>query len=187
MTLLLALAGPLAAAELGAAASPEPENTPQKIQFRQSILKAQEETKERIASGLLEDWSDRAPLTHRWTPLDEKYGCYTYAREIFLPKGALAIGKIHKHRHLNFILKGKVSVNTEFGKKYFEAPCTFISEVGLKRAVYAEEDTIWTTVHLTKYCGEENLDKIEDELIAKNYEEIGLISSVENLRIGEPE
>jgi hypothetical protein len=78
-------------------------------------------------------------------------------------------------------MKGKVSVATEFGKKYFEAPCTFVSEVGLKRAVYAEEDTIWTTVHLTAHTGEENRGKIEQEVIAPTYEEMGFISSVDDL------
>ena len=114
--------------------------------------------------------------------MDEKYGCCTYARLMFIPKGTLIIGKIHRHQHLNFILKGKVSVATEFGKKYFEAPCTFISEVGLKRAVVAEEDTIWTTVHLTQYASEADLDKIEDEVIAPTYEEIGMIDSMDVLK-----
>ena len=80
-------------------------------------------------------------------------------------------------------MKGKVSVATEFGKKYFEGPCIFVSEVGLKRAVYAEEDTIWVTVHMTKHYGEEHLDKIEEEVIAPNYGELGLVESVEQLMV----
>jgi hypothetical protein len=72
-------------------------------------------------------------------------------------------------------------VFTEFGKKELEGPCTFVSEVGLKRAVYAHEDTIWTTIHLTAYTGEENLDKVEDEVIAPNYGDMGLIASVNDL------
>jgi hypothetical protein len=162
----------------------ENHNAPEKIRFRASILEAQREMVEAIKSGRLVDRAELCPLRHRFTPLSKEYGCYTYAREIFIPKGTLIIGKIHKHQHLNFILKGKVSVNTEFGKKYFEAPCTFISEVGLKRAVYAEEDTIWTTVHLTRLSGENNLGAIEDELIAKSYDEIGL--ATENPKPGQP-
>lgn len=161
------------------------ENSLNKVAFRQSILKAQEQIIEAVASGVLEPVIDKCTLTHYFVPVDEKYGCSVYARQIFLPKGSLVIGKIHRHQHLNFIMQGKVSVNTEFGKKYFTAPCTFVSERGLKRAVYAEEDTIWTTVHLTEHCGEENLDKIEDEVIAPSYEELGLIDSVERLQIGE--
>jgi hypothetical protein len=72
-------------------------------------------------------------------------------------------------------------VFTEFGKKELEGPCTFVSEVGLKRAVYAHEDTIWTTIHLTAYVGEENLDKVEDEVIAPDYGDLNLIASVNDL------
>jgi quercetin dioxygenase-like cupin family protein len=96
-----------------------------------------------------------------------------------IPKGTVIIGKIHRHQHLNFITKGKVIVSTEFGKKEYTAPCTFISEVGLKRAVYALEDTLWTTVHLTEHRGEENLDKMEAEIIATSYNDLGLIASFE--------
>ena len=62
-----------------------------------------------------------------------------------------------------------------------DAPCTFISEVGLKRAVYAEEDTLWTTVHLTEFEKESDLDKIEQEVIAPSYDDIGFLTSASNL------
>lgn len=135
--------------------------------FRRSIMAFQDAMIKAKEEGKLE--TAEYPLKHHFTPIDKKYGCCAYAREIFIPKGHVVIGKIHKHAHLNFILQGKVSVATEFGRKYFEAPCIFVSEPGLKRAVYAEEDTIWATVHLTEHSGEENLDKIEDEVIAKSY------------------
>lgn len=157
-------------------------NQPEKVQFRQNILAVEQGMKELVEEGVVEDAMDQCVVTHHFAPIDEKYGCCTYAREIFLPKGSVVVGKIHRHQHLNFILKGKVSVATEFGKKYFEAPCTFISEVGLKRAVYAEEDTIWTTVHLTQYSSEANLDKIEEEVISPTYEEIGMIDSIDVLK-----
>lgn len=157
------------------------QNSPQKVEFREKIMTVQNGLQEMIANGDVESTLEDCTVTHHFAPIDDKYGCCTYARQMFIPKGTLIIGKIHRHQHLNFILKGKVSVATEFGKKYFEAPCTFISEVGLKRAVYAEEDTIWTTVHLTQFHGEENLDKIEEEVISPTYQEMGLIASVEEL------
>ena len=152
-------------------------NSPMKVQFRQTVLAAQVEMQNMIDSGAAESALEDCTLKHYFTPKDEKYGCSTYAREIFLPKGSFVIGKIHRHQHLNFISKGKVKVFTEFGEKHFEAPCTFISEVGLKRAVYAEEDTIWTTVHLTEFENESDLDKIEQEVISPTYDDMGLISS----------
>jgi len=157
-------------------------NTVEKVCFRESVKIVEQGIKDRISSGELEDTLPDCTLTHHFTPKDDKYGCHTYAREMFIPKGTIIIGKIHRHQHLNFILKGQVSVATEFGKKYFTGPCVFISEVGLKRAVYAEEDTIWVTVHLTEHSGESNLEKIEQEVIAPSYEEMGLISSVNDLK-----
>ena len=159
----------------------EEQNSLEKVEFRQKVLTLQQGMQQKIAEGELESTLEDCTLSHFFAPVDEKYGCGTYARQMFIPKGTVIIGKIHRHQHLNFIMKGKVSVATEFGKKYFEAPCTFVSEVGLKRAVYAEEDTIWTTVHLTEHMGEENLGKIEQEVIAPTYEEMGFISSVDDL------
>lgn len=161
------------------------QNSMERVQFREKVLVVQNGIQDMIKNGQIESTLEDCVLTHHFAPIDETYGCCTYARQMFIPKGTLIIGKIHKHQHLNFILKGKVSVATEFGKKYMEAPCTFISEVGLKRAVYAEEDTIWTTVHLTKHYGEENLDKIEDEVISPTYAEMGLVDSVTELLKGE--
>jgi hypothetical protein len=155
------------------------QNTPNKIKFRQDVLAVEQGIKDRVASGELV--SDDSPLKHYFSPVDEKYGCCAYAREILLRKGSLVIGKIHKHQHLNIISKGKVTVFTEFGKKELEGPCTFVSEIGLKRAVYAQEDTIWTTIHLTAHVGEENLNKVEDEVIAPNYGDLGLIASLNDL------
>lgn len=155
------------------------QNSLDKVKFRQDVLTIQQGIKEGLKEGKLNPVD--SPLKHYFSPVDEKYGCCAYAREILLRKGSLVIGKIHRHQHLNIISKGRVTVFTEFGKKELEGPCTFISEVGLKRAVYAHEDTIWTTIHLTEHAGEENLDKMENEIIAPNYQDIGLIDSVNDL------
>ena len=157
------------------------QNAPVKVRFREAILTVQEGMQKLIDDGAIESNLDDCVLKHYFTPKDEKYGCCTYAREMMIPKGTLIIGKIHRHQHLNFIAKGKVTVFTEFGQKHLEGPCTFVSEVGLKRAVYAHEDTIWTTIHLTAHVGEENLDKMEEEVIAPNYSDLGLIASVDDL------
>jgi hypothetical protein len=157
------------------------QNTFEKVKFRQNVLTTEAGIKDLIAKGEIPDALPDCTLTHYFTPKDDKYGCHAYAREMFIPKGTVIIGKIHRHQHLNFISKGKVIVITEFGQKYLEAPCTFVSEVGLKRAVYAEEDTLWTTVHLTEHGHEDDLSKIEDEVIAPSYDDMALIYSVEKL------
>lgn len=157
------------------------QNTPEKVKFREDVLSVETGMKALIGDGETADALPDCIVKHYFTPKDDKYGCHAYAREMFIPKGTLIIGKIHRHQHLNFISKGKVKVVTEFGEKYLEAPCTFVSEIGLKRAVYAEEDTLWTTVHLTEHGHEDELDKIETEVIAPTYGDLGLIDSVVEL------
>jgi hypothetical protein len=91
-----------------------------------------------------------------------------YAREIFVPKGVLLTGKIHRSEHLNIISKGDISVVTEYGTKRIKAPFTMVSQPGTKRVGYAHEDTVWTTIHATE---ETDVEKIELELIAPTYED----------------
>lgn len=102
-------------------------------------------------------------------PLKHTFVDGIYVREIFIPKGMLVVGKIHRHSHPNFLIKGDVSVLTEEGQRRIQGPCWMISPAGTKRVVYTHEDTVWTTVHATK---ETNLERIEEEIIAKTYEEL---------------
>lgn len=155
-----------------------PANTADKIEFRQSVLKFQE-----YVVSLKSDIPSKCTLTHYFGPPNEKYGCREYGRAIFMPKGATVVGKIHREGHLNCVLMGKVSVLTEFGTKHYTAPVTFVSEPGLKRVVKMEEDTIWLTVHIINAAyGENDLDKIEEEVISPSYEELGLFTSTDALK-----
>ncbi len=92
-----------------------------------------------------------------------------YARMFFIEKGSIVVGKIHKTEHLNIICKGKCSVSTEDGPLTLEGPCIVTSRPGIKKAVYAIEDTTWITIHVTD---ETDLDEIEKQVIAKDYEEL---------------
>ena len=126
---------------------------------RDEILNVQDSLMSGVAQGSLV--APEMPLKHYFTD-------GAYARELTMPAGVMVVGKIHKHAHLNFITKGKVAVVTEFGKEVYTAPYTFISEPGTKRVVYILEDTVWTTVHVTQ---ETDLEKIEDYVIAKSFDE----------------
>jgi hypothetical protein len=100
--------------------------------------------------------------------VDHVFAPGLYARQIQMPAGALVVGKIHKHAHVNTISRGRCIVATEFGYEELTAPHTFVSKPGTKRAVYVLEDTVWTTYHPTE---ETDLGKIEDHVIAKSYDE----------------
>lgn len=112
--------------------------------------------------GVLVGDNDLCPLKH-------SFADGVYVREIFIPKGTLIVGKIHKHSHPNFLMKGDVSVLTEDGPRRIKAPYSMISAAGTKRIVYAHEDTIWITIHVTN---DTDLEKIEEQIIAKNYEQL---------------
>jgi hypothetical protein len=102
-------------------------------------------------------------------PLQHVFAPGVYARTIYIPKGGVLVGKIHKHKHLNILSQGEVFVLTEGGgTERLIGPLTMVSEPGTKRAVHALTDVVWTTIHLTN---ETDLEKIEDEVIAKSYAE----------------
>lgn len=83
-------------------------------------------------------------------PLKHSFADGVYVREIFIPKGTVLTGKIHKYSHPNFLMHGEVIVVTESGgREQLKAPLAMISPAGTKRAVYALEDTVWITVHVT--------------------------------------
>lgn len=95
------------------------------------------------------------------------FGTDCYVREVTLPAGTTATGKIHKTRHVCIISKGDVTVVTETGSQRIAAPATFISEPGTKRAVYAHEDTVWTTIHGTP---ETDIAKLEADLVVDDFD-----------------
>lgn len=127
---------------------------------REEIINLETAIKQ-IPSAFIGD-SEHCPLTH-------SFADGVYVREIFIPKGTLLVGKIHKHSHPNIILRGDVSVATEEGPKRLKGPLSMISPAGTKRVVYAHEDTIWITIHVTD---KKDLVEIEDEIIAKTYDEL---------------
>ena len=104
-------------------------------------------------------------------PLKHYFSDGIYVREITIPAGMVIVGKIHKHRHPNFLLKGKVMVITEQkGEEIIEGPCFMMSEGGTKRALYSITDLVWTTIHHNP-TNTEDLERLEDIVIAKDYKE----------------
>ena len=147
---------------------------------REDILTVQDRIPALVAEGTMLPIDDLIKTVHYFTNRDPKYGCGMYARELFIPKGGLIVGKIHKRPHLNIVLKGKISVLSEKGKHYFEAPCILPSNPGDKRIGYAEEDTLWVSIHITEHLGEEQLEAIEDDVIAQSYEELEAALALEH-------
>lgn len=91
-----------------------------------------------------------------------------YARELFIAKNELIVGKRHKTEHFNIISKGDISIATKDGVMRVQAPYTFKSAAGIQKVVYAHEDTVWTTIHATTETDIPALEKslAEEELLA---------------------
>jgi len=112
-------------------------------------------------------------------PVKHHFSKDIYGRELFIPKGTVLVGKIHKHSSLNILAKGKMTLLTEDGLKTIEAPYTVVSKPGIKRAAYIHEDCTWVTVHGTD---ETDLEKIEDKFIAQDYSEVEGIGELYKLQ-----
>jgi hypothetical protein len=118
---------------------------------------------EEIKNFLMDPDMEQAEL-----PLKHSFAPGVYAREMEIPAGTLLIGKIHKHRHHNFLMKGSIIVLTEAnGVELLQAPLMIVSEEGTQRIGYAITDTVWTTIHENK-DNSEDLVVIEERTVVKD-------------------
>lgn len=136
-----------------------------KERFRKDIMKFEERFR-KIPGVLYGHDNDEynLPLKHTFVP-------GSYVREIFMPKGVLLTSKIHKVEHPYFVMKGRCAVLTETGIQVIKAPYHGITQPGTKRLIYMYEDTVWITVHSTE---EKDLEKIEQQIIAKTFNDLAL-------------
>lgn len=97
-----------------------------------------------------------------------------YVRQITMPGGAFVKGKVHKTKHLNVVIRGKVlmldsdgTINVIHATKH---PVTFESEAGVSKLLYIHEETVWQTIH-TNEENEEDVTLLEDQLV-ESYDEL---------------
>lgn len=146
-----------------------PAGLSRKESIRHQIAAIEQALQQSILEGAAEDNHTSYPLRNLFAP-------GVYVRELTIPRHSFVIGKIHRHAHANFILKGKVSVLTEDGGwEVLTAPCTMLSPAGVKRMLFTHEDTVWTVVHPTDLT---NVEEIEESVIAKCYADIGWVDPV---------
>jgi hypothetical protein len=93
----------------------------------------------------LQAWMLTQPQSE--TPVRNVFSGGVYARELFIPKGTLLIGKVHLTEHLNIFLKGDLTFLTVDGAQRIVAPTMFSAPAGTKKRAYANEDSIWINVH----------------------------------------
>jgi uncharacterized protein YaiL (DUF2058 family) len=132
-----------------------------KKEFREQITLAQEalEKNENALTG---------KELHAYNPVKHTFADDCYIREIFNPAGQIIVTKIHKKEHPFFLMKGKMSILTEDGVVYLEAPHHGITKPGTKRIIYTHTDCIFITVHGTD---KKTSQEVEEDVIAKNFDD----------------
>ena len=98
-----------------------------------------------------------------------------YLRKMVMPVGALVIGKIHKHEHQIVVLSGHVLVVTEDGIDDLRGGDLRIYRAGIKRVLYADEETVWLNIHPTSKA---TIEEIEDELVTEDYATLGMKDTI---------
>jgi quercetin dioxygenase-like cupin family protein len=93
-----------------------------------------------------------------------------YVREMTIEKGEVIMGAIHKHLHIWFLLSGNISVLSNGELNEYQAPCTVLSEPGVKRVIYGNEESVFTNVHKNP-TNTENVRELEKQIVALNYNE----------------
>lgn len=117
---------------------------------------------ENLEAEMLKHEQVHCPLEHYFAP-------GLYARQIFIPKGTLLTGKIHKDNDIS-VMFGDISVLTGGGMKRLQGWHTFVSMAGIKKLGYAHEDTWWTTIHANP-IDETDVDKLESLLVTNERED----------------
>jgi hypothetical protein len=116
---------------------------------------------ERLENVLKHFPQAECPTRHHFAP-------GMYAREMTVPKDVTATGAVHKTEHLT-IISGHCLLTTDDGPKEFKGYHTIVSKPGAKRAIYAIEDTIVTTIHATE---ETDLEKLCGLLTESSHDEL---------------
>ena len=93
-----------------------------------------------------------------------------YARTITLPADYIAIGKIHRHSCINFIMSGTMLLAmTDGTRKVVTGPCMFVSEPGVQKAGRTLTPVVMTTVHATN--GTQDVEEIEKSVIVESLDQ----------------
>ena len=105
-------------------------------------------------------------------PLFHYFAGGVYYREIHMDAGYFAVGRLHLHDCMVYMLQGKVLVCDIDGVRIVEGPCRFESKAGLKRVGYIIEPVVWIDIHRTDA---ETVEEAEAELFQDDYSEYELM------------
>ena len=124
-----------------------------------------------IADGINIEGDGKNIVTNsKIAPIKHTFADGVYIRQMDMVENSVVVGAIHKHLHVWFLLAGHITVATENSTEDYIAPCYILSSPGVKRAIYANEDSIFVNVHKNP-SNTKNINKLEKEIVALNYKE----------------
>ena len=127
-----------------------------------------------VQKRLMEEEQIECEAAHAFSP-------GLYLRQIYMPKGAIVIGKTHKTEHFNIVLSGSASVMIDGVICDVKAPYIFKSKPNDKKVLHIHEDMIWATTHVTE---ETDISKLNSMMVCDLEEEKELIDQfIEKLKI----
>jgi quercetin dioxygenase-like cupin family protein len=86
-----------------------------------------------------------------------------YSRKVFIPKGTVVVGRVHKTAHVFICISGEIKVwSTEAPVCVMTSGDITESLPGVKRVVFTLEDTVIMTVHRVEAL---TMDELEDEIV----------------------
>ena len=132
-----------------------------------------------VIQNTLVDGIESGLLSEAETKLTNHFAKDVYARELFIPKGSVLVGKMHRYECINIMLSGDITVYSNGETKRIDKPFIAVSPPGTKRAGYAHKDTRWVCIHGTK---ETQLDKIEKEFIADDENDVIMLDEIRRIR-----
>lgn len=140
--------------------------------FRSSVMSLENKLKA-VADGdvVFAGTRDKPIVTNNKNlPINHFFMDGVYVREMTMAKGMAVIGAIHKHLHMCFLLEGHVGVADEKGNMDYVAPCYIVSTPGIKRVLYAHENSVWYNIHKNP-SSTEDVGELEENIVALTYEE----------------
>ncbi len=90
-----------------------------------------------------------------------------YMRKLFIPKGSIVVGKIHRKACMNIVASGDITFLTETGCLRVQAGYTVQTPAGIMKVGLAHEDTVFINVFRTN---ETDIEKIEAEIACESFE-----------------
>ena len=142
------------------------------VDFRSAVTELEQNLKS-IANGdtIVAGTDDKPIVTDsKLIPIRHFFMDGVYIREMTMYKDTVVVGAIHIHLHMCFLLTGKITVMNEEETIDHIAPCFIVSTPGIKRVLYAHEDSIWYNTHKNPE-NTEDVDKLEKDIVAISYKE----------------